>query len=100
MKKIIISSCFFIFGIGLSHAQYFKTEDFEIQENTSAVEHEERELHFPPGEYTKAEEDSLRALYSEENFKKKNTETKKSPDTGYLYKPTISHNDIRKEEEA
>lgn len=98
MKKIIISCCFFIFGIGISHAQYFKTEDFEIQQNTSAVEHEERKLHFPATEYTKAEEDSLRALFSEENFKKKKPETKKLLDTGYLYNPKNSNWNIRKEE--
>lgn len=97
MKKIIISCCFFIFGIGLSHAQYFKTEDFEIQENTSAVEHEERDFHFPPGKYTQAEEDSLRALYSEENFKKKEPETKKSPETGFLYTPKRIYWNIRRE---
>lgn len=86
MKKVIINCCFLMIGIGIANAQYFKTEDFEIQENGNVIQQEQRVMHFPPGKYTKAQEDSLRALFSEENFKKKPVEepTKKMPDAGFL----------------
>ena len=75
-----------ILGYIISNAQYFKTEDFELQKGSDVVEQEERSFHFPPGEYTKQQEDSLRALFSEENFKpKKATPTAKEPNTGFLY---------------
>lgn len=86
MKKLGISISFFLISIGFANAQYFKTEDFDVQKKTTTVEHEERAPHFPSPEISKAEEDSLRALFSEENFKPEKKENKpENNKTGFIY---------------
>ncbi|MCP4521047.1 MAG: hypothetical protein GY827_05090 [Cytophagales bacterium] len=75
MQKFGILFGFIILNIGIAQAQFFKTEDFEKKPKAGTVEQEQRHPNFQNPPMTQAEEDSLRALFSEGSFKKKKPAT-------------------------